>query len=150
MNLYKATRPDGTDFRTGEIDYGAATCPTCGSPVEVVSSDEGTHHYRPVHPRVCDTWDCTGIPVAEFRWHEDHMGMQIGNYCEECLTALENGGWDGTTVRYPARVDPEDVERLREMLTVLDEEWEFYRPALARVLAALEPAQPESTEGSEP
>lgn len=22
-------------------------CPTCGSPVEVVSGDEGTHHYRP-------------------------------------------------------------------------------------------------------
>lgn len=23
------------------------TCPTCGSPVEVVSSDEGTSHYQP-------------------------------------------------------------------------------------------------------
>lgn len=28
-------------------------CPLCGSPVEVVSSDEGTQHYRPVLRGVC-------------------------------------------------------------------------------------------------
>lgn len=105
------------------------TCPTCGSPVEVVSGDEGTHHYRPARPRVCDTWDCAGVPVAEFRWHEGHVGMQIGNYCESCLTALENGGWDGTTVRYPARVDPANVKRLRVVTDSMEEddhsEWYF-------------------------
>lgn len=126
----------------------ADTCPTCGSPVEVISSDEGTQHYRPARPRVCDTWDCAGVPVAEFRWHEGHVGMQISNYCESCLTALENGGWDGTTVRYPARVDPADVEALRRVVEA-DEQGRDARTggvtltrdeaeALRRVLGAVE------------
>lgn len=44
---------EATDFIVVAINaYGSSpegeTCPTCGTPVRVVSSDEGTSHYEPV------------------------------------------------------------------------------------------------------
>lgn len=42
------------------------TCPTCGSPVTVVSDDEGTSHYRPADVL---TLDEAGVePLAQALW----------------------------------------------------------------------------------
>lgn len=32
----------------------SSTCPCCGSPVEVISSDEGTSYYRPIESEMVD------------------------------------------------------------------------------------------------
>lgn len=70
--------------------------------------------------------DCTGTPVAEFRWYEGHEGEQIGNYCESCLATME-GGVNGTTVRYrPASPLIELAEELEGLAAEADR---FHREA---------------------
>jgi hypothetical protein len=57
---YKATRPDGTDFRTGTIDYAAALISgeVLRHPAKRVKNDPGTYLSVATVPT-----DCTG-----FRW----------------------------------------------------------------------------------
>ena len=61
VTLWKATRPDGTDFYTGEVDYGAALA--SGEPLPELSGGEfpggGWYHASTV-PTECVgmTWPC--------------------------------------------------------------------------------------------
>ncbi len=77
--FFKATRPDGTDFYTGTIDYGAALA--SGDTIRLDSDETefpgpGWLHLATV-PTECDgmTWPCRLFevePVGEFHHDEDH------------------------------------------------------------------------------
>ena len=79
VRYYKATRPDGTDFRTGEIDYGAAlkSGETIEHPEKFVRNEPSTYFSVSTSPA-----DCTGMrwPCRLFRiepvgraWRNDEM-----------------------------------------------------------------------------
>ena len=77
--FFKATRPDGTDFYTGTVDYGAALA--SGDTIRLDSDETefpgpGWLHLATV-PTECDgmTWPCRLFevePVGEFHHDEDH------------------------------------------------------------------------------
>jgi hypothetical protein len=46
------------------------TCPTCGSPVSVVSSHEGTSYYRPLPPETAGVWL---VMLGMDTQHENHV-----------------------------------------------------------------------------
>ena len=78
-SYYKATRPDGTDFYTGTVDYGAALA--SGDTIRLDSDETefpgpGWLHLATV-PTECDgmTWPCRLFevePVGEFHRGEGH------------------------------------------------------------------------------
>ena len=78
-SYYKATRPDGTDFYTGIVDYGAALA--SGDTIRLDSDETefpgpGWLHLATV-PTECDgmTWPCRLFevePVGEFHRGEGH------------------------------------------------------------------------------
>ena len=78
-SYYKATRPDGTDFYTGTIDYGAALA--SGDTIRLDSDETefpgpGWLHLATV-PTACDgmTWPCRLFevePVGDVHHDEDH------------------------------------------------------------------------------
>ena len=61
-------------------------CPTCGAPVEVVSGDEGTSHYRPV---VADLESAEALNVAAAAF-ENAAGTThgVGDGMRAALAAL--------------------------------------------------------------
>lgn len=63
ITYYKATRPDGTDFQTGSIDYAAAlaTGETIEHPAaKMVRHDPATYLSVSIHPANCTgmRWPC--------------------------------------------------------------------------------------------
>ncbi len=78
-SYYKATRPDGTDFYTGTVDYGAALA--SGDTIRLDSDETefpgpGWLHLATV-PTECDgmTWPCRLFevePVGDVHHDEDH------------------------------------------------------------------------------
>ena len=92
-SYYKATRPDGTDFYTGTIDYGAALA--SGDTIRLDSDETefpgpGWLHLATV-PTECDgmTWPCRLFevePVGEFHRGEGHP-YKIG--CREVRVLRE-------------------------------------------------------------
>ena len=62
MNYYKATRPDGTDFHTGTIDYARAleTGEVIRHPAKMIRDDPRTYLSVSVHPANCSGmgWPC--------------------------------------------------------------------------------------------
>ena len=63
LTYYKATRPDGTDFQTGSIDYAAAlaTGETIEHPAaKMVRHDPATYLSVSIHPANCTgmRWPC--------------------------------------------------------------------------------------------
>ncbi len=92
-SYYKATRPDGTDFYTGTIDYGAALA--SGDTIRLDSDETefpgpGWLHLATV-PTACDgmTWPCRLFevePVGEFHRGEGHP-YKIG--CREVRVLRE-------------------------------------------------------------
>ena len=75
---YKATRPDGTDFRTGTIDYGAALL--TGEPVTHPAFDRkaGAESYLSVSVAASD---CTGFswPCRLFRVEPVGRAYKVGD-----------------------------------------------------------------------
>ena len=92
-SYYKATRPDGTDFYTGTVDYGAALA--SGDTIRLDSDETefpgpGWLHLATV-PTECDgmTWPCRLFevePVGEFHRGEGHP-YKIG--CREVRVLRE-------------------------------------------------------------
>lgn len=62
VNYYKATRPDGTDFRSGTIDYARAleTGEVIRHPAKMIRDDPRTYLSVSVHPANCTGmgWPC--------------------------------------------------------------------------------------------
>ena len=62
VNYYKATRPDGTDFHTGTIDYARAleTGEVIRHPAKMIRDDPRTYLSVSVHPANCTGmgWPC--------------------------------------------------------------------------------------------
>jgi hypothetical protein len=92
-SYYKATRPDGTDFYTGTVDYGAALA--SGDTIRLDSDETefpgpGWLHLATV-PTECDgmTWPCRLFevePVGDVHHDEDHP-YKIG--CREVRVLRE-------------------------------------------------------------
>jgi hypothetical protein len=85
MTYYKATRPDGTDFHTGTVDYGSALLtgdplvhPTAGS--EDFARDDATFYFSVATvPTDCTgmSWPCRLFevePIGE-TWQPDVRGL---------------------------------------------------------------------------
>jgi hypothetical protein len=93
-SYYKATRPDGTDFYTGTVDYGAALA--SGDTIRLDSDETefpgpGWLHLATV-PTECVgmTWPCRLFevePVGEFHRGEGHFPHKIG--CREVRVLRE-------------------------------------------------------------
>src|ERR1035437_10327648 len=87
--LYKATRPDGTDFRTGTVDYGAALLSgeTIRHPAKRVKDDPSTYLSVSTVPT-----DCTGMSWPCRLFVVKNVGTVIRNNNlsnKRCCTALK-------------------------------------------------------------
>ena len=121
--FWKATRPDGTDFFSGTIDYAAAL--ETGEPVTVPEVDDprcctGTVLHAstvPTETLIGGSWPCrlfevTGTPVAE-EWHKrGFFSLTVVREVDGHLALGPQGEYVAAVIDQAGRLDRQEAESL--------------------------------------
>ena len=81
------------------------TCLTCGTRVEVVSTDEGTHHYRPAEDERYGPTVATEREQMQALIDQQAKALETADNLARFSLAMDGSGW--------ARANPEQHEAAR-------------------------------------
>ncbi|MCT1689890.1 hypothetical protein M3B11_02765 [Brevibacterium sp. p3-SID960] len=123
QTFWKATRPDGTDFYSGTIDYAAAL--TSGQPVTIHEADDprcctGTVLHAstaPTETLIGGSWPCrlfevTGTPVAKEGRKRGFFSLTVIREVDAHLAFGPQGERVAALIDHAGRLDRREAESL--------------------------------------
>ena len=109
------------------------TCPVCGTDVEIISSDDGTSHYRPMHEHPADdSQPVTEEFLREMGFNGIGNQMSIGLSEGELRIVAANAFYDAVEFW-----NPDDGDGESSALLLFAAEALLTRGDLRRLIAAL-------------